>query len=92
MALIRVLQFTAPWCGPCKPVARALAELAPGYPQVEFAEVDVDADVEAGMRHDVLVLPTVLVFRDEEVVARLEGARKKADYERTLREVVPAAE
>jgi thioredoxin 1 len=90
--MIRVVQFTAPWCGPCKPVARALAELAPGYPQVEFSEVDVDADFESGVRHDVLMLPTVLVLRDEEVVARLEGARKKTDYERALREVVPAAE
>ncbi|MEX0673593.1 MAG: thioredoxin family protein [Gaiellaceae bacterium] len=90
--MIRVVQFTAPWCGPCKPVARSLAELAPSYPQVEFSEIDVDADVEAGVRHDVLVLPTVIVFRDDAVVARLDGARGKADYDRTLREVVPAAE
>jgi thioredoxin 1 len=90
--VIRVVQFTAPWCGPCKPVARALADLAPAYPSVEFSELDVDADFEAGIRHDVLILPTVLVFRDEEVVARLEGARRKKDYERALAEVVEAAE
>jgi thioredoxin 1 len=90
--VIRVVQFTAPWCGPCKPVARALAELAPAYPQVEFSEVDVDADVEAGVRNDVLVLPTVIVFRGGEAVARLDGARGKKDYERALREVVPAGE
>jgi thioredoxin 1 len=90
--VIRVVQFTASWCGPCKPVARALAELAPGFPQVEFSEVDLDADVDAGVRHDVLVLPTVIVFRGDEPVARLDGARGKKDYERALREVVPAAE
>jgi thioredoxin 1 len=90
--VIRVVQFTAPWCGPCKPVARTLAELAPGYPGVEFAEVDVDADFEAGIRHDVLMLPTVIVFRDDEVVTRLEGARRKKDYERALAEVVEAGE
>jgi thioredoxin 1 len=90
--VISVVQFTAPWCGPCKPVARALAELAPSFPEVEFSEIDVDADVEAGVRHDVLVLPTVLVLRDGDVVARLDGARGRADYERALREVVPAAE
>ncbi|MBD0337944.1 MAG: thiol reductase thioredoxin [Thermoleophilia bacterium] len=90
--MISVVQFTAPWCGPCKPVARALAELAPSFPEVAFAEIDVDADVEAGVRHDVLVLPTVLVLRDGEVIARLDGARGRDDYERTLREVVPAVE
>ena len=90
--MIRVVQFTAPWCGPCKPVAKALRELAPAFPAVEFSEVDVDADVEAGVRHGVLVLPTVLVFEGEALVARLDGARAKADYDRALREVVPAAE
>jgi thioredoxin 1 len=90
--VIRVVQFTAPWCGPCKPVARTLGELAPEYPGVEFSEVDVDADFEAGVRYDVLMLPTVIVFRDHEIVARLEGARRKKDYERALAEVVEAAE
>ena len=90
--MIRVVQFTAPWCGPCKPVARTLAELAPAYPGVEFAEVDVDAHFEAGIRHDVLMLPTVIVFRDDEVVTRLEGARRRKDYERALAEVVEAGE
>jgi thioredoxin len=90
--VIRVVQFTAPWCGPCKPVARTLAELAPAYPAVEFSEIDVDADFEAGVRHDVLMLPTVIVFRDGEVMARLEGARRKKDYERALAEVVEAGE
>jgi thioredoxin 1 len=90
--VIRVVQFTAPWCGPCKPVARTLAELARAYPGVEFSEIDVDADFEAGVRYDVLMLPTVIVFRDDEVVTRLEGARRKKDYERALAEVIPAGE
>ena len=90
--MIRVVQFTAPWCGPCKPVARVLAELAPAYPKVEFSEVDVDADFGAGVQHDVLMLPTVLVFSGDEVVARLEGARRKKDYERALAEVVEPGE
>ena len=90
--MIRVVQFTAPWCGPCKPVGRSLSELAEAFPTVEFSEIDVDEDFEAGVRHDVLVLPTVLVLRGEEELARLEGARKKVDYERVLLEVVPATE
>jgi thioredoxin 1 len=86
--VIRVVHFTAPWCGPCKSVARSLAELAPAYPDVEFSEVDIDAEPTA----EVLALPTVLVFRDGEVVARLEGARRLRDYERALAEVLPAGE
>jgi thioredoxin len=89
--VIEVLQFTAPWCGPCKPVEALLAELAPRYPEVRFSKVDVDAEPETGMRFGVLALPTVVILRDDEPVAIIDGARKRADYERALAEVVPPA-
>ncbi len=89
--MIEVLQFTAPWCGPCKPVEALLAELAPRYPSVRFSRVDVDAEPETGMRFGVLALPTVVILRDDEPVAILDGVRKRGDYERALAEVVPAA-
>jgi thioredoxin 1 len=89
--VIEVLQFTAPWCGPCKPVEALLAELAPRYPGVRFSKVDVDAEPETGMRFGVLALPTVVILRDDEPVVVLDGARKRGDYERALAEVVPAA-
>ncbi len=83
--------FTAPWCAPCKPVARALAELAPRFPSARFAEVDVDDEPESAMRFGVLTLPTVVILRDDEAVAVIDGARRRADYERALEEVLPAA-
>ena len=89
--MIEVLQFTAPWCGPCKPVEAILRELEPQYPCVRFSQVDVDAEPETGMRFGVLTLPTVVVLRDDEPVAILDGARTRADYERLLAEMVPAA-
>jgi thiol-disulfide isomerase/thioredoxin len=89
---VRVIQFTAPWCAPCKPVGRALAEVAPAYPGVVFDVVDLDEQPDEGVRYGVLVLPTVVIERDGEVAARLEGARKRVDYERALAKVVPAGE
>ncbi|HET9674770.1 MAG TPA: thioredoxin family protein [Gaiellaceae bacterium] len=89
--MIEVLMFTAPWCAPCKPVARALADLAPRFPSARFAEVDVDDEPETGMRFGVLTLPTVVILRDDEAVAVIDGARPRADYERALEEVLPAA-
>ncbi len=87
-----MIQFTARWCAPCQPVARALAEVAPTYPGVAFDVVDLDEQPEEGARYGVLALPTVVIERDGEVAARLEGARRRVDYERALAEVVPAAE
>jgi thioredoxin 1 len=89
--VIEVLMFTAPWCAPCKPVKRALDELAPKFPSVRFAEVDVDNEPETGMRFGVLTLPTVVILRDDEAVSVIDGARPRADYERALEEVLPAA-
>lgn len=88
----RVIQFTAPWCEPCRPVARILAELAPRYPSVAFESVDLDERPDEGARYGVLALPTVVVERDGEIVRRLDGARPRRDYEQALREVVPARE
>jgi thioredoxin 1 len=89
MSPVRVIQFTAPWCGPCRPVERILDELRPSYPQVEFVRVDVDAEPETGARYLVLALPTVVVERDGERVATIDGARPRRVYEQALREVVP---
>lgn len=86
--MIRIVLYTAAWCAPCKPVARALRELTASHPHVTLAEVDLDKSP----HHDVLALPTVVVYRDGEVLRRLEGARPRRDYERLLAEVVEAAE
>ena len=87
--MIRVLHFTAPWCGPCKPVEEALRALV--RPPVELVIVDIDADPAAAARHRVLALPTVVIERDGEPVATLDGARRRGEYERALAEVLPPA-
>ncbi len=62
------------------------------YPRVAFDVVDLDERPEEGVRYGVLALPTVVIERDGEIATRLEGARRRVDYERALAEVVPAAE
>lgn len=86
---VRVLHFTAPWCAPCKPVEALLRTLVRA--PAELVVVDLDAEPETGMRYRVLALPTVVIERDGEVVATLDGQRKRGDYERALAEVLPPA-
>ena len=87
--MIEVLQFGAPWCRPCKPVEAILAELAGAYPHVRFETVNLDEEPERGTRYGVLTLPTVVILRAGEPVATIEGARRRAAYERALAEVLP---
>jgi thioredoxin 1 len=87
-----VLDFWAPWCGPCKAVEPVLEQLeAESRGRVEFARLNIDENPLTAARYDVLSIPTAIVFDGGEAKASLSGARPRSHYERALAEVLPAA-
>jgi thioredoxin 1 len=88
-----LVDFWAPWCGPCHaitPVLQSLEEEA--GEQIVFAKVNVDENPVAASRYGVLSIPTVILFAGGEPKETVLGARPRSHYEQALREVLPAAE
>jgi thioredoxin 1 len=80
-----LVDFWAPWCSPCRtlaPTIEALAETFDGRAVV--AKLDVDQNPETAASHGVRAIPTVLIFREGQVVDRLVGVQPRTQYERAL--------
>lgn len=68
-----LVDFFANWCGPCKMIAPVLEKISADYPNVEFVKVDVDQSQRLAMQYQVQSIPTILVFKDGQVVERQIG-------------------
>src|ERR1700758_4878922 len=79
-----VVDFWAPWCGPCKAVTRALEEIAGETDGVDFVMLDIDENPAAAARYDVLSIPTVILFAEGLPAETVIGSRPAAHFRRTF--------
>jgi thioredoxin 1 len=83
-----LVDFWAPWCGPCRMIAPVVEQLAnENAGSVKVAKLNVDESQDTAMNYGVSSIPTIVIFKNGEEVTRFVGVKSKNEYQRALDEV-----
>jgi thioredoxin 1 len=86
-----LVDFWAPWCGPCRVVAPVLEEIADERDNLRIVKVNIDENQQTAMNYQILAIPTMVLFRDGQEAKRIQGAMPKKRLEAELEPALAGA-
>lgn len=79
-----LVDMYADWCGPCKMISPLLEDLSKTNDNIEFVKVDVDAEIDLASFYGVQSIPTIMLFKNGEVVETFNGFKPKTFIQQLL--------
>ena len=80
-----LVDFWATWCGPCKMIGPVIEEIANEHPEIKVCKINVDEECELSIKHGVMSIPTLMIFKNGEIAQTAIGYRPKEEIEELLK-------